>query len=290
VRHISRVSSFSSLYIGILAATRKIGSSTIPDMVSVPFTSGSSLQLKFCLIPGILAECFSSLYIGILAATHTFQSGECEGFLFQFPLHRDPRCNSNRELYDLIQETARFSSLYIGILAATQPPPATQGVVWFQFPLHRDPRCNKVHVEEGCGEIRVSVPFTSGSSLQPKSTTSPARGPVCFSSLYIGILAATYHFLTRNEKTKFQFPLHRDPRCNATRARDRYVLPTRFSSLYIGILAATLYRNVTHPTPPRVSVPFTSGSSLQQEDFKMKRMEVKVSVPFTSGSSLQHGK
>ena len=111
--------------------------------------------------------------------------------LFQFPLHRDPRCNLLQILY-LIQSVG-FSSLYIGILAATTGrrvyAPKGRG---FQFPLHRDPRCNVCCHLYRAARYLVSVPFTSGSSLQPNSTAVPFAGIVCFSSLYIGILAATW--------------------------------------------------------------------------------------------------
>ena len=84
---------FSSLYIGILAATWLTAEVVV-----------------------LLAR-FSSLYIGILAATAQEGQRHVLEVLFQFPLHRDPRCNSD--------------FLY------TRP-----GQYEFQFPLHRDPRCN----------------------------------------------------------------------------------------------------------------------------------------------------
>jgi len=61
--------SFSSLYIGILAATTCPNLVRSLALVSVPFTSGSSLQLEW--VGGKQQELkgFSSLYIGILAAT-----------------------------------------------------------------------------------------------------------------------------------------------------------------------------------------------------------------------------
>jgi len=206
-------------------------------------------------------------------------------YSFQFPLHRDPRCNEIRRVYEL-------------------------GLMKFQFPLHRDPRCNFDVYSNSSLHQHVSVPFTSGSSLQPAAAIGPlllvgvsvpftsgsslqpaaAIGPLLlvgvsvpftsgsslqqgqiinmkkrtrFSSLYIGILAATdiptyhpddyYMFqfpLHRDPRCneirrvyelglmKFQFPLHRDPRCNTTLLRSG-LEHHRFSSLYIGILAAT---------------------------------------------------
>ena len=157
--------------------------------------------------------------------------------MFQFPLHRDPRCNieepglCNSDVLVSVpftsgsslqlervggsEETRSFSSLYIGILAAT------------------------VHMNVDFFPLSVSVPFTSGSSLQLR------RHPRCnqpnhgFSSLYIGILAATNRRkLDGHYETEFQFPLHRDPRCN---------------HLHYWFSAGGA----------NVSVPFTSGSSLQ---------------------------
>ncbi len=62
--------SFSSLYIGILAATLEQSfGSLLLIFVSVPFTSGSSLQLYGYVLLAVVADGFSSLYIGILAAT-----------------------------------------------------------------------------------------------------------------------------------------------------------------------------------------------------------------------------
>ena len=182
-------------------------------------------------------------------------------YSFQFPLHRDPRCNEIRRVYEL-------------------------GLMKFQFPLHRDPRCNFDVYSNSSLHQHVSVPFTSGSSLQPAAAIGPLllvgvsvpftsgsslqQGQIInmkkrtrFSSLYIGILAATdiptyhpddyYMFqfpLHRDPRCneirrvyelglmKFQFPLHRDPRCNTTLLRSG-LEHHRFSSLYIGILAAT---------------------------------------------------
>ena len=158
--------SFSSLYIGILAATQHTNGHLWTVHVSVPFTSGSSLQLwraggvgptrmvfQFPLHRDPrcndkedrllnFREGFSSLYIGILAATKATIHGIPTRSLFQFPLHRDPRCNCG-----FIHGDGRQSDT-------------------FQFPLHRDPRCNTSVGLFSCSEILVSVPFTSGSSLQ----------------------------------------------------------------------------------------------------------------------------
>jgi len=90
----------------------------VAGYVSVPFTSGSSLQR---------------------GGSPPWQ----KWLWFQFPLHRDPRCNLGQSESSVYGRT-------------------------FQFPLHRDPRCNYK---------KLPVIFPDISS---------------FSSLYIGILAATF--------------------------------------------------------------------------------------------------
>ena len=156
---------------------------------------------------------------------------------FQFPLHRDPRCNQDGQNSPARQVC--FSSLYIGILAATLfsvSPHSSQ--TEFQFPLHRDPRCNR-----SPAPCLGRLPwFQFPLHRDPRCNKGRPRLGVhgrSFSSLYIGILAATRRSLQRRWRGgMFQFPLHRDPRCNDN--------PSLCSCHSHG-----------------VSVPFTSGSSLQ---------------------------
>ena len=115
--------------------------------------------------------------------------------MFQFPLHRDPRCNFSP------------SPFFVFLLAFQFPlhrdprcndessnvPASTSGE--FQFPLHRDPRCNFLPAHRA-RRVFVSVPFTSGSSLQQIMFPMWAYDEWRFSSLYIGILAATYSVCT----------------------------------------------------------------------------------------------
>ena len=124
----------------------------------------------------------------------------------------------------------------------------------FQFPLHRDPRCNAGKGGTGCGGYCVSVPFTSGSSLQPRSHGRSSS----FASVSVPFTSVSYTHLDVYKRQ----PLHRDPRCNYTSSHQG------FCSI-------------------RVSVPFTSGSSLQHVRMTRKQRVMYVSVPFTSGSSLQ---
>ncbi len=182
-------SSFSSLYIGILAATCR-GRCCIrcDSWVSVPFTSGSSLQHKMCRIIDTVSQ-------------------------FQFPLHRDPRCN--QDTLSKMTAATGFSSLYIGILAATDAILfEVKEEYLFQFPLHRDPRCNLDRRAVGTSPSSFQFPLH--------------RDPRC-NIRDIALMA---------DIMLFQFPLHRDPRCNLAYAA-AISSSLRFSSLYIGILAAT---------------------------------------------------
>ena len=135
--------------------------------VSVPFTSGSSLQHRTC--------------------QHL---GSYQRSSFQFPLHRDPRCNcTGGGRRDSEEVSVPFTS---GSSLQQQRKSLPLPMNKFQFPLHRDPRCNRVvlkrrvrpvHIRFSSlyigilaatryfgllgGGCMVSVPFTSGSSLQP---------------------------------------------------------------------------------------------------------------------------
>ena len=112
--------------------------------------------------------------------------------MFQFPLHRDPRCNF----------------LLLPGLPASCPG--------FQFPLHRDPRCNATHkwasLDGSCfSSLYIGILAATPYILLLRTHPLRAR----FSSLYIGILAATLGVLFVSPcQHMFQFPLHRDPRCN----------------------------------------------------------------------------
>jgi len=141
-----------------------------------------------------------------------------EWIKFQFPLHRDPRCNKVRKKDKnyTINVSVPFTSGSSLQLPGTKRPTLLKP---FQFPLHRDPRCNMFCWYSLQIAKEVSVPFTSGSSLQLEMRSRPAPAPPAF-----------------------QFPLHRDPRCNLVATGVLENDGWRFSSLYIGILAATCHK------------------------------------------------
>jgi len=134
--------------------------------VSVPFTSGSSLQpgpLASSCLPWPVSVPFTSGSSLQHGSTTTY--GSCT--MFQFPLHRDPRCNTVQ---------ISFMDMYLSM---------------FQFPLHRDPRCNADVRLLTFGASRFQFPLHRDPRCNQKG--KPVTWSMfCFSSLYIGILAATW--------------------------------------------------------------------------------------------------
>jgi len=84
---------------------------------------------------------FSSLYIGILAATVLFGIKYDITIAFQFPLHRDPRCNGETTGKQQMKFLFQFP-LHRDPRCNITVYPWSVTELTFQFPLHRDPRCN----------------------------------------------------------------------------------------------------------------------------------------------------
>jgi len=86
--------------------------------VSVPFTSGSSLQHGWTLPDMDVDPRFSSLYIGILAATVIASDSSLTQLRFS-SLYIGILAATCQLQSQSMSAAYRFSSLYIGILAAT---------------------------------------------------------------------------------------------------------------------------------------------------------------------------
>jgi len=158
----------------------------------------------------------------------------------------------------------RFSSLYIGILAATHQVLGAFIDAYVSVPFTSGSSLQPGSGGDSGSNSHVSVPFTSGSSLQLGAWFGFTTIELCFSSLYIGILAATRQaILPVNVNIFVSVPF------------------TSGSSLQRRRRAGSSYE-------AGVSVPFTSGSSLQHQPQDYFLNPQSVSVPFTSGSSLQH--
>jgi len=159
--------------------------------VSVPFTSGSSLQPIDAPYDAEATICFSSLYIGILAATCEDRQVEPAIIEVSVPFTSGSSLQQRRD--DGMLRAIRVSV------------PFTSGS---SLQLSH---CLRLPIPY----TMVSVPFTSGSSLQLLRPFFITAYESRFSSLYIGILAATDQtYVLPDWAPMFQFPLHRDPRCN----------------------------------------------------------------------------
>ncbi len=133
--------------------------------VSVPFTSGSSLQHADNLANKLKKAFQFPLHrdprcnFGRLLSAPGHPG-------FQFPLHRDPRCNRWGGSSMISSSKFQFP-LHRDPRCNRENWPHAIAIIMFQFPLHRDPRCNSKRAYRPPGTLCVSVPFTSGSSLQP---------------------------------------------------------------------------------------------------------------------------
>ncbi len=205
---------------------------------------------------------------------------------FQFPLHRDPRCNLDIQTFR--PDSISFSSLYIGILAATSGPNTLINMPFCFSSLYIGIlAATGSESSRWCATSRVSVPFTSGSSLQQ------VTGPPGVLLRDVSVPFTSGSSLqrrgcggVRKRRWLFQFPLHRDPRCNYIRRRCRCPC-LQFQFPLHRDPRCNAGKGGTGCGGYCVSVPFTSGSSLQPRSHGRSSSFASVSVPFTSGSSLQ---
>jgi len=209
--------------------------------VSVPSSSGNSLQRTTYNMVGYALDGFSPLFIGELSSTPHAGAGKARAHAFQSPLHRGTLFN-----YQMSAAVGR-------------------GFV-FQSPLHRGTLFNGRRPNPCfcCGA--VSVPSSSGNSLQLNPAPAELAGCAGFSPLFIGELSST--------------------KASAFRV---YLTPC-FSPLFIGELSSTWLRFEPGARHRRVSVPSSSGNSLQLRAEESHDTRGCVSVPSSSGNSLQlHG-
>ena len=86
----------------------------------------------------------------------------------------------------------------------------------------------------------VSVPYSLGLWLQRLCRFRSLQTYGSFSSLFIGIVAATQPGgVGKRGREKFQFPIHWDCGCNLKELLGANLTDLCFSSLFIGIVAAT---------------------------------------------------
>src|SRR5581483_9856867 len=110
---------------------------------------------------------------------------------FQSPLHRGILCNG-AAAHGGHGHIHAFSPLFIGEYSATMPPPTADTVTF-----------------------TLSVPSSSGNTLQRPSKPVHPRAKVSFSPLFIGEYSATIkQHLVFSYARIFQSPLHRGILCN----------------------------------------------------------------------------
>ncbi len=157
-----------------------------------------------------------------------------------------------------------FSPLFIGELPSTRWPAAP--AVYhesFQSPLHRGTPFNTAGGSYNFSVNGISVPSSSGNSLQPFLESSAKLWFKRFQSpLHRGTPFNSTCLPRAPPARRFQSPLHRGTPFNAARQE------TRLQCL-------------------RISVPSSSGNSLQLCGRKTFWNTEQISVPSSSGNSLQ---
>src|SRR5579883_2490267 len=179
-------------------------------MISVPSSSGKSLQRRLLHRLTCQVKNFSPLFIGEITSTPRFFSARSRFQLFQSPLHRGNHFNDglNRAVVSQTKISVPSSS------GKSLQPEAVSGAemifetfqsplhrgnhfndryrvgviegLLFQSPLHRGNHFNAVLLREKILRRIISVPSSSGKSLQPRPEYSFRYIPDNFSPLFIG--------------------------------------------------------------------------------------------------------
>jgi len=181
---------------------------------------------------------FSPLFIGELSSTPESLASRGRRTKFQSPLHRGTLFNSARVTHGLL---ARM----------------------FQSPLHRGTLFNGVDLQRTSNDQQVSVPSSSGNSLQPWSQWAGNTPPI------VSVPSSSGKSLQRGAtgtwalaSFEFQSPLHRGTLFNAIasavwKARSMFQSPLHRGTLF------NLDHHASRADSGQVSVPSSSGNSLQ---------------------------
>src|SRR5579885_1049418 len=160
---------------------------------------------------------FSPLFIGEITSTSLLIRLLGEEPRFQSPLHRGN--HFNKTLTDFKSMTwVDFSPLFIGEITSTKGPLQTdKGASRFQSPLHRGNHFNDRKLLRIQQFLRISVPSSSGKSLQPVHCIERSSPWPDFSPLFIGEITSTKCTMCgKSYKGTFQSPLHRGNHFNAS--------------------------------------------------------------------------
>ncbi len=275
--------------------------------ISVPSSSGRSLQLLGQTPSEVHFNYFSPLFIGEVSSTQVPFRGNQFGPVFQSPLHRGGLFNgrahpgaergepisvpssSGRSLqrlrltHDCIQHlrfqsplhrgglfniraapnsapAQHFSPLFIGEVSSTDRMwPRYHRSGQFQSPLHRGGLFNHGGIILALGKRDISVPSSSGRSLQLGWHGRYHHGNYHFSPLFIGEVSSTWIVGSGIcASSPFQSPLHRGGLFNGVTGRE---------------LEALLL----------ISVPSSSGRSLQRGGGRRARRKRRYFSPLFIG-------
>src|SRR5579885_2467777 len=183
--------------------------------ISVPSSSGKSLQL--CIVD----QASMRLTISVPSSSgkslqrRSRPAASTPATVFQSPLHRGNHFNigyrsphsfachisvpssSGKSLqhYDkpfAVVANGHFSPLFIGEITSTAAHPTRgKGKYKFQSPLHRGNHFNATAPGISRGHWRISVPSSSGKSLQPVLLWERRAKEIDFSPLFIGEITST---------------------------------------------------------------------------------------------------
>ncbi len=181
-----------------------------------------------------------------------------------------------------------FSPLFIGEVSSTAPAVGRSAVGRsFQSPLHRGGLFNSKGEVAGLNAGAISVPSSSGRSLQRNKNSRYNRAAAYFSPLFIGEVSSTRAVARSSSRVdSFQSPLHRGGLFNrGPRPRIRYSGHISVPSSSGRSLQPRL--GMERQAWRGISVPSSSGRSLQRAIPAPVIADGAISVPSSSGRSLQ---
>ena len=206
--------------------------------VSVPYSSGQALQC-WILIPLPAVSGFSPLFVGAGVAICARRS-----------------CMSSR---------CRFSPLFVGAGVAINNARNISGPEAVSVPylsgqaLQCSPRRRREN-----RRCQVSVPYLSGQALQSERVIAPPPLYQFQSPIRRGSRCNVDYGQPVTQLTEaFQSPIRRGSRCNAPLPPRTLAPPPSFSPLFVGAVVAILQAFAQVAEAEIVSVPYSSGQSLQ---------------------------
>src|SRR5579885_3581413 len=254
---------FSPLFIGEITSTRLVARAHPKPVISVPSSSGKSLQRASQMTGGVQTYNFSPLFIGEITSTssqHRFQS-----------------------------RLRHFSPLFIGEITSTAAHPTRgKGKYKFQSPLHRGNHFNATAPGISRGHWRISVPSSSGKSLQPVLLWERRAKEIDFSPLFIGEITSTpWEAASTALLTDFS-PLFIGEITSTKDVPARSCHRGNFSPLFIGEITSTPGGwNLLRRTDEFQS-PLHRGNHFNMGKLSIRPWHNAISVPSSSGKSLQH--